>query len=133
MTALCEECGESCQGQHTFRYLNEDTIDSELRDPILLQPLVDPVDLPCTHTFSRASLDGCLKGAQLECPMCRRIFPKTEMRPSSLTLVKIVNRLPVSSPSLPGALGRCLAPGSMHRAPAHIDTCARSHSTIHEA
>lgn len=100
MTTLstCRKCGLCTDGaQHVFTYVAEDKIDIDLKDPISLVPLFDPVDLSCAHTFSRQTVTSSLKHSR-DCPVCRTPASIADIKASSYALVGILGRLCVQCP-----------------------------------
>ena len=79
----CSVCGalHARDEDHVFEYVNADTIEVDLIDAITAQPIVDGVQLPCEHMFSRRSLLQCL-ATHRACPVCR-----TPAAPSDLKSV----------------------------------------------
>ena len=68
----CSVCGalHARDEDHVFEYVNADTIEVDVIDAITAQPIVDGVQLPCEHMFSRRSLLQCL-ATNHACPVCR--------------------------------------------------------------
>jgi hypothetical protein len=49
--------------------------------PITREILVEPVSLPCGHSFSRIALDLALKaGSQRRCPVCKNVVPSGDLQ-----------------------------------------------------
>ena len=71
----CTECGviHAKPNEHKFIYIDlDDTLNKRgLVDPITLEPLFDPIELTCGHTFSKASIEEAFR-TKKECPMCRK-------------------------------------------------------------
>ena len=81
--SVCGVCGALHAGDedHAYEYVNADSVDSEFIDAITTQPIVDGVQLPCEHMFSRRSLLQWL-ATHVACPVCR-----TPAAPSDLKSV----------------------------------------------
>ena len=47
----CVVCGHfhEIDESHVFNYVDELSPDSDVMDPVMLEPLFDPVQLPCGH------------------------------------------------------------------------------------
>lgn len=55
------------------------SISQELHCSICLQPLVDPVTLPCDHSFCSVCIKACLATKQA-CPQCRAKAKETDIK-----------------------------------------------------
>ena len=68
----CGVCGvqHGAGEDHAYEYANAGGIDGDLVDAITAQPIVDGVQLPCEHMFSRRSLLQWL-AKNHSCPTCR--------------------------------------------------------------
>jgi len=58
---------------NNYEYLNEDTIDDELKCIICTQPFLKPVSLHCKHTFCQSCIETWIK-QNSSCPICRHQF-----------------------------------------------------------
>ena len=78
----CGVCGalHARDEDHAYEYVNADSLDSEFIDAITVQPIVDGVQLPCEHMFSRRSLLQCL-AAHHACPVCRTPAAPSDLKP----------------------------------------------------
>ena len=68
----CDFCGtlHGADEEHMYQYADLDSIDKGLIDTITTLPLVDGVQLPCEHMFSRLGLLQWL-ATHNSCPTCR--------------------------------------------------------------
>ena len=63
-----------------FEYANTESINSELVDTITGTPVVDGVQLPCEHMFSRSSVMQWL-ATHDTCPTCRTAVHVRDLKP----------------------------------------------------
>ena len=61
---------------NTYDYMDEASIDDELKCSICTQPFQSPVSLSCQHTFCQKCIDVWLEENQ-SCPTCRE-YPETD-------------------------------------------------------
>nr|XP_054757884.1 ligand of Numb protein X 2-like [Lytechinus pictus] len=80
---LCRTCGQRHQlhDNHVYDYC--DVVDEELTCNICLQPLVNPMDTMCGHTFCMRCLRSVLNLHKF-CPIDRRPLTQQDCRSSSL-------------------------------------------------
>eukprot|EP00057_Strongylocentrotus_purpuratus_P019214 XP_011673688.1 PREDICTED: E3 ubiquitin-protein ligase LNX-like [Strongylocentrotus purpuratus] len=80
---LCRTCGQRHQlhDNHVYDYC--DIVDEELTCNICLQPLVNPMDTMCGHTFCMRCLRSVLNLHKF-CPIDRRPLTQQDCRASSL-------------------------------------------------
>lgn len=95
---VCDCCGQGHQIGKNHLYDYPDNTESELLCAICLQPLVDPVDTPCGHTFCFTCLKGHLK-MQKTCPTDQKLIKEKDIKPSSLLVRKILDKLAVVCPN----------------------------------
>ncbi|CAF1328721.1 unnamed protein product [Rotaria magnacalcarata] len=85
-----------CDSQHTrgFSYVNEESIDADVKCAICTDPYLDPVVvLTCNHIFCRTGIERVMKDKPV-CPMCRHMpFTLSELQPANLPLVNCLNEL----------------------------------------
>jgi len=76
---LCKVCGQfhSPTDSHLYDYFQP--IDDDLTCEICLQPLVDPVDTKCGHTFCARCIKNYLK-LQNKCPNDRNILKVDDLQ-----------------------------------------------------
>ncbi|KAK6191472.1 hypothetical protein SNE40_003152 [Patella caerulea] len=81
--ALCLTCGQfhDAHGTHLYDYYQ--TVDEDLTCQICLQPLVNPLDTKCGHTFCQRCLKNYLK-IQKQCPIDRQPLTIKDCVPSSI-------------------------------------------------
>ncbi len=95
---VCDCCGQGHEPgkNHLFDY--PDNVDDALLCGICLQPLVDPVDTPCSHTFCFVCLKSQLRMSKT-CPIDRQSIKDRDIKPSSLLVRKILDKLTVVCPN----------------------------------
>jgi hypothetical protein len=95
----CSKCGtllperQECQ----FRYKNDGKIDENLLDPVSLNPLIDPVCLPCAHTFSRKLISQHIENDK-NCPLCRSSSSLLELKDVPLIIRNMVDSVEILCP-----------------------------------
>ncbi|CAL1613671.1 unnamed protein product [Knipowitschia caucasica] len=94
---VCKECGQQhdCQDSHLYEYQEE--VDDELVCHICLQPLLQPMDTPCGHTYCFHCLSNFLKEQDF-CPVDRQRLQLQQCRPSSLLVRNLLDKLSVACP-----------------------------------
>ena len=79
--SLCKGCGVSHINltEHIYTYVESHEILKKrgLIDSLSLEPFIDPVDLPCGHTFTRTTIAQSLN-IKKECPECRKKTTKIQ-------------------------------------------------------
>jgi E3 ubiquitin-protein ligase NRDP1 len=81
------------QRMHGFQYMDEDSIDDELKCSICTEPFVDPGTIwSCDHAFCRACIEKML-GNGIVCPICRNSDMLYGFRKATRNLVKILDRI----------------------------------------
>ena len=95
---VCDSCGQSHErgGNHLYDYPIE--IDDDLMCQICLQPLVDPVDTPCAHTFCYACIRNQIRRNRV-CPTDRQLLREDDIRQASILVRKILDKLTVVCPN----------------------------------
>ena len=96
--SVCQCCGQTHEVGLNHVYDYPDEVEEELQCRICLQPLVDAVDTPCCHTFCKICLSNHLKQSQ-SCPMDRKTVRLKDVRPSSLLVQKLLDKLHVVCPN----------------------------------
>lgn len=98
--ALCPECGQIHRSweNHLYNYRLE--VDDDLVCHICLQPLVQPLDTPCGHTFCARCLRSFLQERDF-CPLDRTRLQLQACRRSSILVNKLLDKLSVSCPLTP--------------------------------
>ncbi|XP_052339674.1 ligand of Numb protein X 2a [Oncorhynchus keta] len=120
LEALCPECGQIHRAweNHLYNYRLE--VDDDLVCHICLQPLVQPLDTPCGHTFCARCLRSFLQERDF-CPLDRERLHLQVCRRSSILVHKLLDKLSVSCPLAPAcslSMPRCdLEAHLKHRCP----------------
>ncbi|XP_073469489.1 ligand of Numb protein X 2 isoform X2 [Aquarana catesbeiana] len=125
LNPLCFECGQQhwTRENHLYNYLNE--VDDDLVCHICLQPLLQPLDTPCGHTFCYKCLRNFLQEKDF-CPLDRKRLHFKLCRKSSILVHKLLDKLVVSCPfsnACKDTMQRCdveahlknRCPGASHR------------------
>ncbi|XP_019303440.2 ligand of Numb protein X 2 isoform X1 [Panthera pardus] len=94
---LCFECGQQhwTRENHLYNYQNE--VDDDLVCHICLQPLLQPLDTPCGHTFCCKCLRNFLQEKDF-CPLDRKRLHFKSCKKSSILVHKLLDKLPVLCP-----------------------------------
>ena len=95
---VCDCCGQGHQPGKNHLYDYPDNTEDELLCGLCLQPLVDPVDTPCGHTFCFTCLKGHLR-MQKACPADQQLIREKDIKPSSILVRKILDKLTVVCPN----------------------------------
>ena len=95
---VCDCCGQGHLPGRNHLYDYPDNIESELLCSVCVQPLVDPVDTPCGHTFCYNCLKGQLKKKKF-CPIDKKTVSEADVKPSSRLVRKILDKLIVVCPN----------------------------------
>ncbi|XP_071476622.1 ligand of Numb protein X 2-like [Diadema antillarum] len=95
---LCRTCGQRhhLHDNHVYEYC--DVVDEELACNVCLQPLVNPMDTMCGHTFCMRCLRSVLHLHKF-CPIDRRPLTSQDCRSSSLIVRRMLDRLIVMCPN----------------------------------
>nr|XP_055173155.1 ligand of Numb protein X 2 [Nyctereutes procyonoides]XP_055173156.1 ligand of Numb protein X 2 [Nyctereutes procyonoides]XP_055173157.1 ligand of Numb protein X 2 [Nyctereutes procyonoides]XP_055173158.1 ligand of Numb protein X 2 [Nyctereutes procyonoides]XP_055173160.1 ligand of Numb protein X 2 [Nyctereutes procyonoides]XP_055173161.1 ligand of Numb protein X 2 [Nyctereutes procyonoides]XP_055173162.1 ligand of Numb protein X 2 [Nyctereutes procyonoides] len=94
---LCFECGQQhwTRENHLYNYQNE--VDDDLVCHICLQPLLQPLDTPCGHTFCCKCLRNFLQEKDF-CPLDRKRLHIKLCKKSSILVHKLLDKLLVLCP-----------------------------------
>uniref|UniRef100_A0A452R8H1 Ligand of Numb protein X 2 n=1 Tax=Ursus americanus TaxID=9643 RepID=A0A452R8H1_URSAM len=94
---LCFECGQQhwTRENHLYNYQNE--VDDDLVCHICLQPLLQPLDTPCGHTFCCKCLRNFLQEKDF-CPLDRKRLHFKLCKKSSILVHKLLDKLLVLCP-----------------------------------
>lgn len=97
LEALCSECGQIHRAweNHLYNYRLE--VDDDLVCHICLQPLVQPLDTPCGHTFCARCLRSFLQERDF-CPLDRAHLQLQVCRRSSILVHKLLDKLSITCP-----------------------------------
>uniref|UniRef100_UPI00398E48A7 E3 ubiquitin-protein ligase LNX n=1 Tax=Pristiophorus japonicus TaxID=55135 RepID=UPI00398E48A7 len=97
LLTLCICCGQPHLPQENHSYNYRDEIDDDLICHICLQPLVQPLDTPCGHTYCTLCLTNFLL-AQDFCPMDRKPLCLKVCKKSSFLVHKLLDKILVFCP-----------------------------------
>ncbi|XP_020832923.1 ligand of Numb protein X 2-like isoform X1 [Phascolarctos cinereus] len=100
---LCPSCGQLHQALDNHLYNFQDEVDDELTCNICLQPLLQPVDTPCGHTYCYRCLESFLQDSDF-CPMDREPLTFPSCRKSTLLVRNLLDKLIVFCPFPPDCL-----------------------------
>ncbi|NXJ13550.1 LNX2 protein, partial [Odontophorus gujanensis] len=94
---LCCECGQFhlLPDNHLYNFQNE--VDDELICHICLQPLLQPMDTPCGHTYCFKCLENFMQEYNF-CPMDRKKLSLQQCHKSSLLVRNLLDKLVVICP-----------------------------------
>lgn len=97
LNPLCFECGQQhwTRENHLYNYQNE--VDDDLVCHICLQPLLQPLDTPCGHTFCCKCLRNFLQEKDF-CPLDRKRLHFKLCKKSSILVHKLLDKLLVLCP-----------------------------------
>lgn len=96
--SICESCGQSHNFDKNHVYDYPDEVEDELLCQLCCQPLVDPVDTPCSHTFCYTCLRDHLK-KQKTCPTDSTPVRNRDVRPASILVRRLLDKLTVVCPN----------------------------------
>lgn len=96
-TRVCKECGQCHDGQDSHLFEYQDEVDDELVCHICLQPLLQPMDTPCGHTYCFHCLSNFLHDQDF-CPVDRQSLQLQQCRASSLLVRNLLDKLAVLCP-----------------------------------
>ncbi|XP_077158054.1 E3 ubiquitin-protein ligase LNX isoform X2 [Paroedura picta] len=94
---LCLICGQSHLPEENHAYCYTEEVDDDLICHICLQPLLQPLDTPCGHTYCTVCLTDFLVEKDF-CPVDRNILTLQTCRKSSILVHKLLDKLMVSCP-----------------------------------
>lgn len=94
---VCKECGQCHESQDSHIYEYQDEVDDELVCHICLQPLLQPVDTPCGHTYCLQCLSSFLHEQDF-CPVDRQRVALQQCRSASLLVRNLLDKLTVLCP-----------------------------------
>uniref|UniRef100_A0A6I8PNG4 Ligand of Numb protein X 2 n=1 Tax=Ornithorhynchus anatinus TaxID=9258 RepID=A0A6I8PNG4_ORNAN len=97
LNPLCFECGQQhwTRENHLYNYQNE--VDDDLVCHICLQPLLQPLDTPCGHTFCSKCIRNFLQEKDF-CPLDRKRLHFKLCKKSSILVHKLLDKLPILCP-----------------------------------
>ncbi|NXI45064.1 LNX2 protein, partial [Galbula dea] len=94
---LCSECGQFHLLLDNHLYNFQDEVDDELICHICLQPLLQPMDTPCGHTYCFKCLENFMQEYNF-CPMDRKKLSFQQCHKSSLLVRNLLDKLIVLCP-----------------------------------
>ncbi|KAM3911726.1 ligand of Numb protein X 2-like [Leptodactylus fuscus] len=94
---LCRDCGQPHVSSENHIYNFQDEVDDELVCHICLQPLLQPMDTPCGHTYCYKCLKNFLHEKDF-CPMDRKKLAFQDCHKSSLLVRNLLDKLNVICP-----------------------------------
>ncbi|PKU37900.1 e3 ubiquitin-protein ligase lnx isoform x1 [Limosa lapponica baueri] len=94
---LCVTCGQVHLPEENHLYSYTEEVDDDLICHICLQPLLQPLDTLCGHTFCTACLTNFLVEKDF-CPMDRKLVILQTCRKSSILVNNLLDKLMVSCP-----------------------------------
>ncbi|KAM6426927.1 ligand of Numb protein X 2-like isoform 1-T2 [Liasis olivaceus] len=94
---LCHECGQFHLLPDNHLYNFQDEVDDDLTCHICLQPLLQPMDTPCGHTYCFKCLENFMQEYNF-CPMDRKKLSFQHCRKSSLLVRNLLDKLIVLCP-----------------------------------
>ncbi|KFO82738.1 E3 ubiquitin-protein ligase LNX, partial [Cuculus canorus] len=94
---LCVTCGQAHLPEENHLYSYTEEVDDDLICHICLQPLLQPLDTLCGHTFCTACLTNFLMEKDF-CPMDRKLVILQTCRKSSILVNNLLDKLMVSCP-----------------------------------
>ncbi|KAG8144326.1 putative Ligand of Numb protein [Naja naja] len=94
---LCHECGQIHLLPDNHLYNFQDEVDDDLTCHICLQPLLQPMDTPCGHTYCFRCLENFMQEYSF-CPMDRKKLSFQNCRKSSLLVRNLLDKLIVFCP-----------------------------------
>ncbi|XP_060078546.1 E3 ubiquitin-protein ligase LNX-like [Ylistrum balloti] len=96
---VCPNCGQFHEPQGTHLYDYHQAVDEDLMCQICLQPLVNPLDTRCGHTFCSRCLHNYLK-IQSQCPVDRQRLEDSDIQQSSILVRRLLDKLLVVCPNV---------------------------------
>ncbi|KAM6179705.1 ligand of Numb protein X 2 [Erethizon dorsatum] len=97
LNPLCFECGQQHWTRENHLYNYQDEVDDDLVCHICLQPLLQPLDTPCGHTFCYKCLRNFLQEKDF-CPLDRKRLHFKLCKKSSILVHKLLDKLLVFCP-----------------------------------
>ncbi|KAH1165076.1 ligand of Numb protein X 2-like [Mauremys mutica] len=97
ISELCHKCGQCHLLQDNHLYNFQDEVDDELVCHICLQPLLQPMDTPCGHTYCFKCLENFMQEYNF-CPMDRKKLSFQHCRKSSLLVRNLLDKLTILCP-----------------------------------
>jgi hypothetical protein len=106
------------QGPEDLTYVNKEAIDKDLICSICREPFMEPMMVPnCEHIFCK---DCISKNPNNNCPTCRAIFSKAQVKPAHRFIVKQLENLQVICTN---GNSSCPWKGTREQLPVHKKEC----------
>lgn len=96
---ICVYCGQLHEQNGTHLYDYYQPVDEDMTCHICLQPLVNPIDTKCGHTFCSRCLKNYLK-VQHMCPVDRQPLTLKDCQQSSVLVRRLLDKLLVVCPNV---------------------------------
>lgn len=126
---VCQKCGQFHEPYGTHLYDYHQAVDEDLMCQICLQPLVNPLDTKCGHTYCSRCLKNYLK-IQRQCPVDRQPLAVHDVQSSSILVRRLLDKLLVVCPNVDyceEVLPRCeLEAHLLHRCRGAVTKCIKS-------
>ncbi|KAJ3044942.1 E3 ubiquitin-protein ligase NRDP1 [Rhizophlyctis rosea] len=107
-----------------YIYIRTNLIPNDLLDPICQEPFIDPVELPCQHTFSRHTITSWLHRSQTR-PVDHTPVTAAQFTPVPNAIVnRMLNGLPVRCPK------GCTWTGARSDVHHHLRSCGDVHTLV---
>ncbi|CAI2726900.1 unnamed protein product [Schistosoma spindalis] len=97
---LCRTCGQAHDSMSPHIYNYTQTVDADLCCTLCRQPLVDPLDTKCGHTFCSPCLKNHL-AVQALCPVDKQIINYLQCQQASNIVKRLLDKLLVACPNSP--------------------------------
>ncbi|KAL4225196.1 PDZ domain binding [Mactra antiquata] len=98
-SVICYKCGQLHEENGIHLYDYHQAVDEDLMCHICLQPLVNPIDTKCGHTYCSKCLKNYLK-LQKQCPIDRQALTVSDCQQSSLLVRRLLDKLLVVCPNV---------------------------------
>ncbi|KAL3315182.1 ligand of numb-protein X 2 [Cichlidogyrus casuarinus] len=95
---LCEICGQFHSNKENHRFHYAENVNLELYCPLCNNPLIDPLETKCGHTFCNICLKQHL-ATQALCPVDQKIINYLECQQTTSIVKKLLDKLQVSCPN----------------------------------
>ncbi|KAI1888708.1 hypothetical protein AGOR_G00171510 [Albula goreensis] len=93
----CHTCGQRHLTEENHEYLYQEEVDDDLVCHICLQPLIQPLDTPCGHTYCTECLTSFLLEKDF-CPVDRAPLMLQTCKKSSILVHKLLDKLTIVCP-----------------------------------
>lgn len=76
-----------------YDYMDESSIDVDLKCSICKEPLQQPLSTICDHTFCQDCIEEWINNQHYSCPTCRKFLSTNQLRPTTRIVLHILDRL----------------------------------------